>query len=177
MTLVCYAPSISLRGVWVGPFLKDTFGLDTAAIGWASMGMALSSILALVCLGPLDRWLGRTKLLAGILGAVTTIAVLALALGPPLPIAIALFIAIGFFGSMYPIVIAHVMSLVPKDLTGRGTSLLNLFNIGGVALLQWLSAYSFAQSADTYPPVFLVTAGFLALGLVVYVVAAKPKEA
>ena len=177
MTLVCYAPSISLRGVWVGPFLKDTFGLDTAAIGWASMGMALSSILALVCLGPLDRWLGRTKLLAGILGAVTTIAVLALALGPPLPIAIALFIAIGFFGSMYPIVIAHGMSLVPKDLTGRGTSLLNLFNIGGVALLQWLSAYSFAQSADTYPPVFLVTAGFLALGLVVYVVAAKPKEA
>ena len=164
MILVAYAPAISLRGVWMGPYLEDTFGLTTRQIGWATMGMALAMMVSLLALGPISRVLGRPRTLVVGCSLVSAIGIAALPFAPGVSSAIALFVVIGLLGSTYPLIVSHGMQFVPKHLTGRGTSLLNLFSIGGVSLLQWLAARVYSGS---YNPVFWTIAVFLAAGTIV----------
>ena len=165
MIFVGYAPSISLRGVWMGPYLQDTFGLATRQIGWATMAMALAMLIALVALGPLDRWLNRKKGLILTCAVISAVCFTLLPFAGSLTSAIVLFIVIGWTGSIYPLLVSHGIAFVPRHLTGRGTSLLNLFSIGGVSVLQWLAARLYHGS---YTPVFLMFAGALAVGVVIY---------
>jgi MFS family permease len=170
MILVGYAPSISLRSVWMGPYLEDLHGLNTSQIGWASMGMALAMIVSLVTLGPIERRLGRKKPVVITCAAISVALFVALALwgDTSRTLAVMLFVAIGLFGSTYPMLISHGALFIPAHLTGRGVSLLNLFSIGGVSLFQWLAALAYT---GTYPPVILTFAAALAAGLAVYLLA------
>ncbi|MEO8530774.1 MAG: MFS transporter, partial [Deltaproteobacteria bacterium] len=102
MIAVSYAPSISMRGVWMGPYLKDTFALTTREIGWSTMAMALAMIAALVALGHIDRWFNRKKTLIISCGILNVILFVALPFVPTLGPAIIMFILIGWFGSIYP---------------------------------------------------------------------------
>jgi predicted MFS family arabinose efflux permease len=175
MMMVCYAPIAGLRGLWIGPYFSDVHGAGQLEIGQVSLWMGLAMVAGNFAYGPLDRWLGRRKLVVVVGNAVTLACLFGLwwfAAAPPL-VATALLVAAGFFGATFPIVLAHGRSFVPAHLTGRGVTLLNLFGIAPIGIAQIVTGRLHAAT-EAVPPaapfeaVFLFFAAATAAGLFVY---------
>lgn len=176
MMFVNYAPAAGIRGLWIGPYGADVFGADTAMIGRMTLVMALAMIISSFLYGPLDRLLGTRKWLifgANGLGALACFALFALD-GSSVWIATALFAMIGVAGSTFPVLIAHSKPFFPDHLTGRGVTLLNLFGIGGVGVMQfvtgrlmdtWTTSNALAVA---YNMLFLTYGFLICCGLAVY---------
>ncbi|MFK7751941.1 MAG: MFS transporter [Sedimentitalea sp.] len=140
--MVSYAPAGAIRGLWIGPYLGDVFGQNTAQIGAATLIMGTAMIAGTFFFGPLDRMLGTRKWVifpANLIGALATLA-LAYWSGMNAALAIVLMAVIGFMCGTFPVIIAHGRSFFPPHLVGRGVTLMNLFGIGGVGVLQFASA-------------------------------------
>lgn len=151
MMFVCYAPAAAVRGLWIGPYLSDVFGLNTSQLGQASLVMGVAMICGTLTYGPLDRVFGTHKwviLIGNLMCAVSALA-LALLAGHSAAVGIALCAAIGFFGGTFPIMIAHTRGFFPAHLAGRGVTLMNLFGIGGVGAAQLASGGIHARVAAT----------------------------
>ena len=173
---VSYAFPGAVRGLWIGPYLADVFGTDTATIGQASLMMGIAMVAGALVYGPADKaFPSRKWLIAG--GTAATL--LAAGLLTALPaqsylLSVALVCAIGFFGASYPVVMAHGRSFLPPHLIGRGVTMLNLFSIGGVGIAQFVSGrvYRAALPAevpqDPYVAVFILFGVALAIGFVIY---------
>ena len=178
MMAVCYAPAAGLRGLWVGPYYRDVFGADAAAIGVATLVMGVAMVAGNFAYGPLDRLLGTRKWL--IFGGNLGVLVCLIGLWA-MPAAggwwtLGLLAALGFFGASFPMVMAHGRAFVPPHLMGRGVTLLNLFGIGAVGLAQVATGrlhavlQGGAGGAATLPyqGLFAFFALLLAGGMVVY---------
>ncbi|WP_299618598.1 MFS transporter [uncultured Tateyamaria sp.] len=172
---VNYAPIAGIRGLWIGPYLSDVFAMTTAQIGVATLVMSVAMILGTLAYGPLDRILGTRKWIVFGGNLITASATLALAfwIGASQTLAIALMVGIGFFGASFPVIIAHARSFFPPHLTGRGVTLMNLFGIGGVGVMQFASGRIHTASAgsDTAVPYVAIFGFFgvaLLLGLAIY---------
>jgi predicted MFS family arabinose efflux permease len=141
MMFVCYAPSAGIRGLWIGPYVIDTYGLALSDIGTITLVMGLAMVAGNFIYGPIDRLTGSRKwpILVGNLGAAAIC--LSFWFSPPsgLWAATALFAALGLLGASYPIVISHGRSFLPAHLTGRGVTLMNLFGMGGAGVMQFAS--------------------------------------
>ena len=153
LTLVHYAAPAGVRGLWAGPYLADVFGLGPVGIGNAMLAMGAAMILGSLAYGPLDRLLGTRKgvLLGGNL--LLAAALLALWAWPAagLPGAVALLCAVGFFGSSYPLMMAHGRSYFPHHLAGRGVTFLNFLAMGGAGLAQIASSRIAGAAASAAP--------------------------
>ncbi|MCL4186017.1 MAG: MFS transporter [Rhodobacteraceae bacterium] len=179
LMLVNYVPAAGLRGLWLGPYLADIHGADIAAIGWVTLAMGLAMIAGNFAYGPLDRLFGTRKgvVLAGNLLGLAALLVLALA--PPGGAAgvAAVAAAVGFFGASFPMIMAHGRAFFPPHLVGRGVTLLNLFGIGGVGLMQVVSGRVHAAGLAgggpeaAYATLFLFFAAALGAGCAVYLFA------
>lgn len=156
-----YAPVVGIRGLWAGPFLSETRGLDAIAIGHITLAMALAMVAGNFAYGPLDRWFGTRKWVAATGNAIGVAVLVWLALNAAAPIAaIAVsFVAIGFFGSAYGLLMAHARAFFPPHLLGRGVTLMNFFSIGGVGVMQVLSGSVVAGASVPGEPY----AGYIAL--------------
>ena len=173
---VSYAISIAVRGLWIGPYLADVFDADTATIGRATLIMGLAMIAGTLAYGPLDKALRSRKwmIAGGSFAALIAAVVLIIIPSQSAGLSIAMMCAIGFFGATYPVIMAHGRSFLPPHLIGRGVTMLNLFSIGGVGLLQFLSGNVFssavpaATTSDPFVAVFTLFAMSLAVGLVIY---------
>jgi len=175
MMAACYAPAAGLRGLWVGPYYRDVFGAEAAAIGVATLVMGAAMVAGNFAYGPLDRVLGTRKWLifggnAGVLGCLLALWAMPAAGGW---VTLALLAALGFFGASFPMVMAHGRAFVPPHLTGRGVTLLNLFGIGAVGLAQVVTGRIHAgleggAAEVPYQGIFLFFAVTLAVGMVVY---------
>ena len=175
MMMVCYAPIAGLRGLWIGPYFADVHGADQLGIGEISLWMGLAMVAGNFAYGPLDRWLGRPKLVVVVGNAVTLACLFGLwwFAAAPAAVATALLIAVGFFGASFPIVLAHGRSFVPPHLTGRGVTLLNFFGIAPIGIAQIVTGRLHAAAPPTpaaapYEAVFLFFAVTTAIGLAVY---------
>lgn len=176
LMLVNYAPVGAVRGLWIGPYLNDVFGLTTSQIGQATLVMGVAMIVGTLCYGPLDRILGTRKWIIfwGNLACAASILTLAALADRSAGLAIALMAVTGFFGASFPIIIAHARGFFPPHLTGRGVTLMNLFGIGGVSLMQFASGTvhtTFAQTGDAAAPYVAIFTFFgvsLALGVAIY---------
>ncbi|PJF08677.1 MFS transporter [Pseudorhodobacter sp. MZDSW-24AT] len=174
MMAVCYAPAASIRGLWVGPLFRDVFGADAAWIGQVSLIMGLAMVAGSFAYGPLERALGTRKWLIFGGNALALACILGLWTAPQSPtLTIALLAGLGFAGASFPMVIAHGRAFIPAHLTGRGVTLLNLFGIAPVGLLQLatgrLHAATPADPASApYTAIFGFIALLLAAGLLVY---------
>ncbi len=150
---VNYIPAAGIRGLWIGPYLDDVFGISTGGIGQASLLMGVAMIAGTLAYGPADRLFKTRKWVVVVGNTAVGLACLALAWqidsGPA--VAIALMAAIGFFGASFPVIIAHARSFFPPHLTGRGVTLLNLFGIGGVGIMQSVSGKLHGQMVETSP--------------------------
>ncbi|MBM1815782.1 MFS transporter [Pseudosulfitobacter pseudonitzschiae] len=169
LTFVHYAPAGAIRGLWIGPYLRDVFDASQSQIGMATLMMGLAMIAGVVMYGPLDRLVGSRKWVNFTGNALTAAVVLTLwAMPQPgMWTAVALMCAVGLFGASFPVMIAHGRSFVPPHLTGRGVTLLNLFGIGGVGLMQFASGrlHAGAQGGDVAAP-YAAIFGFFGLALV-----------
>ena len=174
LMFVNYMPAAGIRGLWIGPYLGDIFAMTTAQVGTATLVMGLAMILGTLAYGPSDRVFGTRKWVVVAGNAMLSISCFVLALfinsGPVA--SIALMSAIGFFGASFPVIIAHARSFFPPHLTGRGVTLLNLFGIGGVGVMQPLSGKLHASMADNpiqaYQVLFLCFGLLVLIGVVIY---------
>ncbi len=172
---VAYAPSGAVRGLWIGPYLTDVFGLTTQQVGQATLAMGIAMIAGTLAYGPLDRIFGTRKGVALVGNAICAAAMLVLAAlieAGPLA-AVALMALAGAAGASYPLVIAHGRAFFPAHLAGRGVTLMNLFAMGGVGLMQFLSgrlhtATAGADPALPYQAIFLFFGLSLAAGVAIY---------
>ena len=178
LTLVHYAPAAGVRGLWAGPYLDAVFGLDAVGIGNVTLAMGVAMILGSLAYGPLDRLLGTRKgvLLGGNLALAA--ALLALWAWPAAGLwpAAALLCAVGFFGSSFPLMVAHGRSHFPPHLAGRGVTFLNLLAIGGAGIAQIASgrlagavaAAAPERPAAPYAAIFLFFAPLTLAGCLAY---------
>ena len=173
---VNYLPIGALRGLWVGPYMADMYGLDAGGIGRVTLAMGVAMVLGNLAYGPLDRVFGTRKWL--IFGGNTLVVGGLLALWA-LPVEGVLFATlmlagIGFFGASFPMVMAHGRAFFPPHLVGRGVTLLNLFGIGATGLAQVYTGHLKATAASAeagYVAIFGFFALVMILGLVVYLFA------
>ena len=176
MMAVAYAPAAGVRGLWTGPYFADVFGADAAAIGQATLVMGVAMVLGNFAYGPLDRVLGTRKWLVFGGNALMALCLTGLFLWPDAGgwVTLALLCGVGFFGSSFPMVVAHGRAFMPPHLVGRGVTLINLFGIGAAGLLQIVTGRLHAaladpaQAAAPYGGLFLFYAGLVALGLAIY---------
>ncbi|AUQ51445.1 transporter, MFS family [Phaeobacter inhibens] len=175
MMFVAYAPSAALRGLWIGPYMSDVFGLGSEAIGVASLVMGGAMILGTFAYGPMDRLLGTRKgvVLGGNLLACAALGGLMLYIDGPVPLVVALMAAVGFFGAAFPVILAQGRAFVPPHLVGRGVTMLNFFGIGGVGIMQFASGRLHAETtgAELSLPYFVIFGfllAFLAAGCAIY---------
>lgn len=178
LMLVNYVPAAGLRGLWAGPYLADVYGADASQIGQVTLVMALAMVAGSFAYGPLDRVFGTRKgvvLVGNLLGATC---MLALWFWPVAGIwqATLLLAAIGLFGSSFPMMVAHGRSFIPPHLLGRGVTLLNLFGIGGVGVMQSVSSRVHGAVAPVppeapYQAIFLLFGASLLIGCVIYLFA------
>lgn len=172
---VNYMPSGALRGLWAGPFFADVHGFTTKQTGLVTLVMGIAMIAGTLMIGPLDKRLGTRKwliLAVNSVGAVA-LALLAIFAAGPIWLAVALIAMVGFFGASFPVIIAHGRAFVPPHLAGRGVTLLNLFGIGGVGIMQFASGRLHSSLAEAgavlpYQALFAFFATILALGCAIY---------
>ena len=170
MMLVNYAPAAGLRGLWAGPYAEEVLRLSA---GTVTLLMAVAMIAGNLGYGPLDRVLGTRKWIVwggNALGAAACAALWALPVGHPW-VAVALLCAVGALGSSFPLMVAHGRAFFPPALVGRGVTLMNLFGIGGVGLMQFATGPLFAGAGggvDGYRALFAAFAVALAAGVAVY---------
>ncbi|MEY8838149.1 MFS transporter [Cribrihabitans sp. XS_ASV171] len=175
MMLVNYAPAGAIRGLWMGPYLGDVFGMSTAQIGQATLVMGLAMIVGTLAYGPLDRLLGTRKwvIFAGNLIGALALAGLVWRIDDSVWLSVALMSVVGFMGGSFPVLIAHGRAFFPPHLVGRGVTLMNLFGIGGVGLAQLVSgrlhdATIASGPVAAYAAIFGFFAAALFLGLAAY---------
>jgi MFS family permease len=166
LLIVNYAPAAGLRGLWVGPYYGDLYAATATGIGQVSLLMAIAMIAGNFAYGPLDRVFGTRKgvILAGNLAGAACLGLLWLFPLAGYWQAAILFAAVGFFGASFPMMIAHGRSFIPAHMMGRGVTLLNLFSIGGVGVLQMVSGRVHSL-APQHPPEMAYQALFMFFGL------------
>ena len=176
LVLIHYAPVAGIRGLWIGPYINDTFGGDSN-LAFSTTAMSLSMIAGTFAYGPMDRIFGTRKWIIFIGSSICLVAIAGLAFIEQITfgLSVSLFCLLGFFGMSYPLMIAHGRSFSPEHLTGRCVTLLNMFAIGGAGLFQFLSGRIFRFTLETqgsshtaYTAIFLFYASSLFLGLVIY---------
>jgi predicted MFS family arabinose efflux permease len=169
MMFVNYAPTGAIRGVWIGPYFTDVFGLGPEQVGIAGFVMGAAMILGSFAYGPLDRVFGTRKWVVFVGSALSALSLFALAYtvdGAPW-ISTALFASAGFFGACFPMIVAHGRAFFPPHLAGRGVTIMNLFGIGGVGIAQFVSGRFHGALAPTTDPATLYAMLFAGLGALV----------
>jgi predicted MFS family arabinose efflux permease len=140
LVAVSYAVVIAERGVWVGPYLAEVYGLAPVPRGNAVFLIAAAAIAGTFVFGALDRFVGRKTLVA--IGSSATCALfIALWVWPslPLPLIVGMVALIAAFGTTYAVLMAHGRTFLPDHLLGRGITLLNFTFMTGAALVQLIS--------------------------------------
>lgn len=174
---VSYAISIAVRGLWIGPYLGDTFNATTSQIGQASLVMGIGMIIGALAYAQADRILPSRKwmIIGGSMMIMIFGGVIIAAPASSFLLSATMMAATGFFGANYAVLMAHGRSFLPPALIGRGVTMLNLFSIGGVGILQVASGRIYraaladgAAPTEAYVAVFTLFVASLALGLAFY---------
>jgi len=177
LMLVNYTAAAGIRGLWAGPYLSNVFGLDRIGIGNVTLVMAGAMAIASFVYGPLERFIGSKKkvvLTANMLGGILCLVLWQFPDRSWL-LSAGLFTAIGFFGATFPAIMAHGQLFMPRHLTGRGLTLMNLFGIGGVGLMQFATSAieksvspEYATTPAFYGSLFLLFGLSLLAGCAIY---------
>ena len=177
LVFVNYLPVAALRGLWIGPYLVDTFGANTTQVGNASMMMSLAIIAGTFVYGPLDRVFGSRKWVIFAGNVIVLSALIALLVSGHLSFtrAVTLFTVIGFFVMSFPMIVALGRAFAPPHIAGRGVTLMNLFSISGVGFFQVLSGKiqaaeiaSGITGAARYSNILLLMSVLIGVSLLIY---------
>ena len=169
LVLTGYAGLMALRGLWAGPYLAETFGLDPAGRGMVLLAMSAAMTLGMFLYGVIDRKWERRKLLVGGGTAMVALACTGLAIEPTASLTLSglLLGMVGLFGYTYAVMMAHCRTFLPTAILGRGIAFLTLVGMFGVGLVQWLSG-QIMDSTGSYALMFASLAGILAIAVLIY---------
>ncbi|HEX2554829.1 MAG TPA: MFS transporter [Microvirga sp.] len=182
--LTAYSSFATVVGLWAGPWLSDAYGVDLSLRGTLILVGAAAQIAGLFAWGPTDRW-ARSYRIPVLIGGGATVLLLAIPALVPLGLGAAV-VWLGIFGfvaAFTPILTAHGKALFPRELTGRGITLMNIGAIGGTFLSQSVTGVLVdlvgRAPGGGYPPlayqvVFGALALWLLLSLVFYARAGDP---
>jgi len=138
IAFVGYATSISIRGLWGGPYLADIHGLGAIELGNVLLAMSLATIAGTTVYGPLDRVFNTRKrlVMAGSAIAILCLGILALTPGAALWQVTMLFCGVASGVAFFVHVLAHGRAFFPDHLVGRVMTTINFANFAGVGLIQ-----------------------------------------
>lgn len=175
MTLLCYAPVVSIRGLWAGPYLHDLYQASSLEIGQVTLFMAIAMIVGSLIYGPLDQVFNTRKwvVFSGNLIVLATLLILVISPGLSLNTVTIVFVVIGLCGTSYGVLMAHGRSFLPEHLVGRGVTLMNFCSIFGAGVMQLASgqlieAQKHPDSQHSYQILFGFYALILGMALFVY---------
>jgi predicted MFS family arabinose efflux permease len=173
MHFFAYATMLTVLGVWGGPYLYDVYQLDGVQRGNVLLAMGAAQILGILAYGPMDRLLRSRKkvVLIGAALSVALLVALAVVPRPPLALAIALLTAFCFFCAFGTVIVAQGRALFPDRLAGRGVTTVNMAQCLGLTVLPAGMGYvieGFGNSEQAYRLAFAALAAGLVLGASVY---------
>jgi MFS family permease len=185
VALLCLAVAGSMfayQGLWAGPYLKEALGRSELEVGNLLLLMSGGVVVGYVVSGWLaDRWgLGRTLVMGA--GTMTVVQAVLAAAQPAWSNGLmgAFFALFGFLGAFNVLCFAQVRAIFPLHLTGRAVTAVNLFGIGGSALLQWWLGVLIERFPAGDPKAFaaswLFTAGLCLAALLFYLPLAKGRQ-
>lgn len=136
--LMTFAPITAVAGLWGGPYFQEIHGLTRTQTGLILFALFLSTSLAGLVVGPLDRRFGTRKgvVLACAFLSFCSFTSLALWRQVPVEAAILCLVLMTFCQSFYLPLAAHNRSLFEDHLIGRASTLLTLVSVAGIPLLQ-----------------------------------------
>lgn len=151
---VNYAVTAAIRGLWAAPWLEQVHGADATQIGRVTLAMGLAMVAGSFAVGPAARLAGSARRATMLFSAVMIVMLAVMWQAPALPLSAvtALLVVLGFFGSAYPLLMAHGRSFLPPHLVGRGMTFLNMISIGGVGVMQFASRPVYAAAQGAYAP-------------------------
>ncbi len=162
---------LSVQGLWGGPLLFDVFGLPQVQTGNMLVTLSVGSFFGYVVSGSLAERFGAPHVLvfAAVLFALSQAGMIVGSLmGWALLVRVA-YPLFGFAGAFNILLMAHARGVFPTSMTGRAVTAVNLFGIGGTALLQWgmgMIIGAFGQGeGGVYPPeAYATSLGFTLFG-------------
>ncbi len=157
LNAVSYASVATILGLWGAPYLKEVQGLGVVAAANVLMGMSIMAMAGTLAYGAMARFAPSLRWLACLGAGILSATCVVLALLPPGgPATLYIMFGLAGFAGAYPVVlVTHVRSLFPQTMVGRGLTVANLFNFGGVGLMQVISGWivgAFATVGGARPP-------------------------
>jgi MFS family permease len=179
VTAVGVGTLVTVRNLWIGPYLNDVFDLDTIARGNVIFIVSVTWIISALAYGPLDRVFDtrRGVVSGGLLLFAGATALLAVNWSASVLVVTILLSLFTLTSAMASPIFAHARSLFPDQYSGRVFTAINLCTWSGVFLLQMgtgalLDAFPVDElgrsPAVAYRTMFAVLAVSLLLVLVVY---------
>ncbi|MGC8877338.1 MFS transporter [Thermus sp.] len=151
---------LSLQTLWAGAYAYH-LGLEALEVGNLLFLYSGLAVLGFLASGYLADRLGTARVLlaSALLFALGLLLLLLKLLAPA-------YALLGFFGAFNILTLTQARELVAVHLVGRGTTLVNLFGIGGTFLLQW--GLGVAVGALGYALAFGGLLALLLLALILY---------
>ena len=188
LALVSLATSLVLRGLWGGPWLMDVKGLSRVEAGNQLGAFTLAMIAGPLCIGMIDRRLGRRRALVAGSHMAGAVLLALMALGAPhhavstlfgLPMMppqydLVLFVLIGLTTSAQPLLFGMSRQLVDAQTAGKALAAVNLAFFLGAALMQSVTGAVAALAG--LPAVLLFMAAMLALGVLIFLAYTSPNS-
>ncbi len=183
LTLAVTGGLFAWQGLWAGPFLTQRLGLEALAAGNVLMAMGLGVTAGFLGSGFVAARFGVARTVAGGAGAFLLALLLLLLATPSWPVAAlqVLAAALGVTGASNVLSYSLARDAFP-EMTGRAVTAVNLFGIGGGALLQWglgVVVGAFPSVAGAHPPIafqaaLAVTAALVLVTLVRFAPLTRP---
>ena len=180
LALVSLATSLVLRGLWGGPWLMQVKGLSRVEAGNQLGAFTLAMIAGPLCIGMIDRRLGRRRELVASTHLVGAVLLALMALGAPhyavawlfgVPVMppqydLVLFVLIGLATSAQPLLFGMSRQLVDAQVAGKALAAVNLAFFLGAALMQSITGAVAAFAG--LPAVLLFMAAALVVGVMIF---------
>lgn len=178
-TAASVATLITVRNLWIGPYLNDVYGLDIVARGHVIFFVSLAWLASALIYGPLDRWFDtrRGVVTGGMLLFAAAAAALALNGSASVLVATLLLSAFALASVTASPIFAHARALFPDRYTGRVFTAINLCTWTGVFAVQMASGALLdafpvdaagRSPAAAYRTMFGILAVMLLLSLIAY---------
>lgn len=138
LMLVGYTAVSGIRGLWVGPYVSDTFAVDAVVLGNVTLALALAMVAGTFMYGPLDA-LFRTRkwvIVGGQLVCASSLVTLSLNVDASLGLSTILLMMVGISGVGFGMILSHGREFLPPHLVGRGVTFMNFCSIGGGGMMQ-----------------------------------------
>jgi MFS family permease len=174
-----YGVLAAVQGLWAGPYLMGVMGYSPVTAGNLLFLLTLGVIIGNPVSGYLsDRVFRRRKgiMIVALAGYALTLAALAIVpVGAPLWLMALLFAAFGIFAGTGSLPYAHLRELTPPDRSATALTVLNFAAVVGAGVfMQGLGLLMKALfpvstlSQESFRVMFLVCAGAMAAGVVLY---------